>query len=152
MSLNIYAKLKSGTIPECKQLGTFYKGWSREQREELTGKTKDVLRINIIHDLNKMALKVPIEWTDSKTGQYFNTDLYHIMWRPEEIFTDTVITLDMLAQPLEIGLKYLLSNEKQLNKYNPENGWGHYEDFAYCIPQYIRACYLYPNAILEVSR
>lgn len=151
MSLDIYAKLKSGTIPEGKQLGTFYKGWSREQREELTGKTKDVLRINIIHDLNKMALKIPIEWTDSKTGQYFNTDLYHIMWRPEEIFTDTVITLDMLAQPLEIGLKYLLSHEKQLSKYNPENGCDYYESFVYCIPQYIRACYMYPNAIVEVE-
>ena len=152
MSLDISAKLKRGTIPEGKQLGTSYRYWTREEREELTGKTKEVLWINITHNLNKMASKVPIEWTDSKTGQYFNTDLYHIMWRPEEVFTDTVITLDMLAQPLEIGLKYLLSHEKQLSKYNPENGWGHYENFVYCLPQYIRACYKWPNAVLEVDR
>ena len=53
---------------------------------------------------------------------------------------------------IEEALEYLLSHEKQLSKYNPENGWGHYENFVYCLPQYIRACYKWPNAILEVDR
>ena len=118
----------------------------------LTDPTKEVLRINITHNLAKMASKVPLEWTDTQTGQYFNSDLYNVLWRPEEVFVDTVISLEMLTKPLEIGLKYLLSHEKQLSKYNPENGYGHYEDFVYCLPQYIRACYKWPNAILEIDR
>lgn len=152
MSLDIYAKLKRGTIPSGQQLGTGYRTWSREERDRLTEPTNEVLWINITHNLGKMAGHVPIEWVDSKTGQYFDSNLYEVLWRPEEIFTDTVISLEMLTKPLEIGLQYLLSHEKQLSKYNPENGWGHYENFVYCLPQYIRACYKWPNAILEISR
>ena len=152
MSLDIYAKIKRGTIPEGQQLGTAYRKWSREEKDRLTEPTKEVLHIKITHNLNKMASKVPLEWTDTQTCQYFNSDLYHVLWRPEEVFVDTVISLEMLIKPLEIGLKYLLSHEKQLSKYNPENGYGHYENFVYCLPQYIRACYKWPNAILEVDR
>ena len=151
MSLDIYANLKRGTIPSGQQLGTGYRTWSREERDKLTEPTQEVLWINITHNLTHMASKVPIEWHDG-TGRYFHTDLYYVMWRPDELFIDEVINLEMLTKPLEIGLRYLLSHEEELSKYNPENGWGHYENFVYCLPQYIRACYKWPNAILEISR
>lgn len=153
MSLDIYAKIKGKKIPEYKNIDTSYIRWSREERlKYCTELTNQVLHINITHNLGTMASKVPLEWHDGKTGQYFNSDLYHIMWRPEEVFVDTVITLDMLTKPLELGLQYLLSHEKELSKYNPENGWGHYENFVYCLPMYIRACYKWPDAVLEVDR
>ena len=153
MSLDIYAKIKGKKIHEYEAIDNSYKLWTRKERKEkCTELTHTVLNINITHNLGKMASKVPIEWHDGKTGQYFDTDLYYIMWRPEEVFVDTVITLDMLARPLEIGLKYLLSHESELSKYNPENNWGHYENFVEILPQYIRACYKWPDAILEIDR
>jgi hypothetical protein len=150
MSLDIYAKLKRGTIPSGQQLGTCYRFWSREERDRNIEPTNEVLWINITHNLGKMASKVPI--TEPLVAKKYR-NLYYIMWRPEEVFTrKKVIKLKDLCFPLELGLDYVLSHEKELSKYNPENGWGHYENFVYCLPQYIRACYKWPNAILEVSR
>ena len=151
MSLDIYAKLKRGTIPSGQQLGTGYRTWSREERDRLTEPTDEVLWINITHNLAKMASHVPIEFTD-KDGIHYDTDLYHIMWRPEEVFNKEEIVLNDLKRPLKIALEYILSMEEELSEDNPENGWGHYENFVYCLPQYIRACYKWPNAVLEIDR
>ena len=151
MSLDIYAKLKRGTIPSGQQLGTGYRTWSREERDRLTEPTDEVLWINITHNLGKMASKVPISFHTDNVRK--DTDLYHIMWRPEEVFTGKKeIKLKDVVEPLTIGFNYLISREKELSKYNPENGWGHYENFVYCLPQYIRACYKWPDAVLEVDR
>lgn len=56
MSLDIYAKLKRGTIPSGQKLGTGYIGWSREERDTLTDPTNEVLWINITHNLGKRLL------------------------------------------------------------------------------------------------
>ena len=157
MSLDIYAKLKRGTIPSGQQLGTGYRTWSREERDKLTEPTNEVLWINITHNLGEMASKVPIivNAYRKKENRYFDfkSNLYKLMWRPEEIFTDQEeIKLSDVCAPLCRALSYLLASEKQLSKYNPENGWGHYENFVYCLPQYIRACYKWPDAVLEVDR
>lgn len=78
MSLDIYAKIKGKKIPEYKNIDTAYIRWSREERlKYCTELTNQVLHINITHNLGTMASKVPLEWHDDKTGQYFNSDLYH---------------------------------------------------------------------------
>lgn len=155
MSLDIYAKLKRGTIPSGQQLGTGYISWSREEKDRLTEPTNEVLWINITHNLNKMASKVPI--TEPLVSKKYR-NLYYIMWRPDEFFKNSwdipadKIRLKDVREYLEEALGYLLSHENQLSKYNPENGWGHYENLVYCLPQYIRACYKWPNAVLEIDR
>lgn len=150
MSLDIYAKSKK-KIQSGQQLGTGYRKWSREERATATDLTNEVLWINITHNLGKMASHVPIEWTD-ECGNKYKSSLYYVMWRPDEILPSTKIKLKDVREPLEIGFQYLLAHEKELSKYNPENGWGHYENFVHCLPEYIRACYKWPNAVLEVSR
>ena len=144
MSLDIYATTKGKKIHEYEQLGTAYYSWDREEKVRTQTKlTNEVLWINITHNLTEMASHVST----------LDTDLYHVMWRPEEVFPDKKeIKLKDLTVLLEEGLKYVLSHEKELSKYNPENGWGHYENFVYVLPQYIRACYKWPNAIVEISR
>ena len=157
MSLDIYATLKRGTIPSGQQLGTGYRTWSREERDRLTEPTNEVLWINITHNLGKMASHVPI--TQPLVPKKYR-NLYYIMWRPYEFFTkgwglfrpDGKLRLKDVKEYLEEALEYLLSHEKQLSKYNPENGWGHYENFVHCLPEYIRACYKWPNAVLEIDR
>lgn len=142
MSLDIYAKLKRGTIPYGQQLGTGYRTWSREERDRNIEPTNEVLWFNITHNLCKMASHIPT----------LDTTLYQIMWRPDEYFKEENIKLSTVLPYLTAGFNYLISHEKELSKYNPENGWGHYENFVYCLPQYIRACYKWPNAVLEVDR
>jgi hypothetical protein len=152
MSLDVYAKIDDRKILEGKQYGTSYYYWSRDERETIQYLTDTVLWINITHNLGDMASHVPIEFYDD-CGNYYKTDLYHIMWRPEEVFVNKEnIKLADVREPIEIGLKYVLSNEEELSKYNPENGWGHYDNFVYCLPEYIRACYKYPNATITISR
>ena len=152
MSLDICAKLKKGTIPSGQQLGTGYMGWSREERESLTEPTNEVLWINITHNLGEMASKVPVG--DVIVDKEYR-NLYYLMWRPDEFFKNVIhdeIRLIDVRCYLEEAFLYLLSHEKELSKYNPENGWGHYENFVYCLPQYIRACYKWPYAVLEIDR
>ena len=152
MSLDIYAKVKTKRVPEYETLDTSYRMWSREERRKYcTELTNRVLKINITHNLGEMASKVPISFHTDNIRK--DTDLYHIMWRPEEVFTEKKeIKLKDVVEPLMIGFNYLISHENELSQYNPENDWGHYENFVYCLPMYIRACYKRPNAILEISR
>ena len=142
MSLDIYAKLKRGTIPSGQQLGTGYIRWPEEERNRLTEPTNEVLWINITHNLGEMASHIPT----------LDTTLYQIMWRPDEYFKEENIKLGTVLPYLTKGFDYLISHEKELSKYNPKNGWGHYENFVHWLPDYIRACYKWPNAILEISR
>ena len=152
MSLDICAKLKRGTIPSGQKLGTGYRAWSREERDRLTEPTNEVLWINITHNLGEMASKVPVG--DVVVDKEYR-NLYYLMWRPDEFFKNVIhdeIRLIDVRRYLEEAFLYLLSHEKELSEYNPENGWGHYENFVNCLSQYIRACYKWPNAILEVDR
>ena len=144
MSLDITAKIKGKKIHEYEQLGTAYYNWDREEKVRTqTSLTDEVLWINITHNLGEMASHVPI----------IDTDLYHVMWRPEEVFPDNKeVRLKDLRELLILGFDYLLRHEKELSDYNPDNGWGHYENFVYVLPQYIRACYKWPNAIVSISR
>lgn len=151
MSLDIDAKIKGKKIHEGEQLGTGYRFWSREERQKATDLTDEVLWINITHNLGKMASQVPISFHTNNVRK--DTNLYHIMWRPEEVFTDKKdIKLKDLCEPLMLGFNYLITHEKDLEQYNPDNGWGHYENFVYVLPQYIRACYKWPDAIVEIYR
>ena len=152
MSLDICAKLKRGTIPSGQKLGTGYSAWSREERDRLTEPTNEVLWINITHNLGEMASKVPVG--DVVVDKEYR-NLYYLMWRPDEFFKNVIhdeIRLIDVRRYLEEAFLYLLSHEKELSEYNPENGWGHYENFVYVLPQYIRACYKWPNAIVSISR
>lgn len=152
MSLHIYAKIRGKKIPEYETIDTSYRTWSREERMKYcTELTNRVLKINITHNLSEMASQVPISFHNNLVRK--NTDLYHIMWRPKEVFTDKKeIKLKDVVESLMQGFNYLISHEKELSEYNLENGFGHYDNFVYCLPQYIRACYKWPNAILEISK
>lgn len=153
MSLDIYAKLKKGTIIEHDAVDGMYRMWTTEEKmKRLTDETSVVFRWNITHNLGKMARNVPIVWTDSD-GKNFASDLYHIVWRPEEVFVDKQeIVLSDLKEPLRIGMMYLLEHEDDLKQYNPENYWGCYGRFVEMLPNYYRACCNWPDAVVEVSR
>ena len=89
---------------------------------------------NITHNLNRMAMEAGI---------------YYHLWRPEEM---GITKAGELIEPLSEALSDMIANPAKFEKYNPENGWGRYEDLLDFIADYLVACKATPNATIEVSR
>ena len=73
---------------------------------------------NITHNMGKMAREVPVEGT--------NLTLYDLLWHPEDQ------GLNMAGAPgyreyVLKGFSYLRSHRKELLPFNPDNGWGNYD-------------------------
>ena len=89
---------------------------------------------NITHNLNEMA---------DAAG------FYMALWRPEEIGIKTAAELLPL---LRAGLTELVADPARFLAFNPENGWGSYNNLVKFVRAYIVACEMYPDATVEVSR
>lgn len=103
---------------------------NKHQRED---KEKYYSR-NITHNLNTMAEEAGI---------------YKALWRPEEI---DISKASQLIEPLKIGLELLKSDPKRFKKFNPENGWGNYENLVDFVRDYLEACKEYPDAEVYACR
>jgi hypothetical protein len=89
---------------------------------------------NITHNLGQMA---------SAAG------LYTLMWRPEEV---GITKAEQLIKPLSEGLACLVAEPEKFQKFNPENGWGHYDGLVEFVKAYLGACQRYPHAKVRVWR
>jgi len=94
----------------------------------------EVFQWNITHNLGKMA---------SEAG------IYEALWRPEEI---NVTTAEQLVPLLTAGLETLLGNPDHFHKFNPENGWGTYEELVTAVEKYLEACIENPDAEVRACR
>ncbi len=110
--------------------------------------------LNITHNLGDMASYVKSELFPSLT-------LYDVLWRPYRIYkieedTDEAYSFMPIAKDLKEFLKILtdelVNNQEKYEKYNPDNGWGHYEGLVRFCQKYLRCIERYPNAHIEVSR
>jgi hypothetical protein len=123
----------------------------------------EVFDANITHNLNKMAAEAGI---------------YEALWRPAEldperaariraaqdrkdyhgpegayaIESEATIHARDLIQPLRAGLALLKAEPDRFKAFNPENGWGSYDDFVPWVERYLTACEEYPDAEVSVSR
>jgi hypothetical protein len=98
---------------------------------------------NITHNLGKMAGEVNIPYMAGTVS------LYTILWRPEELqFKHARDIGDLLHEAYSI----LLSDPEKYKKYNPENGWGNYDNLVDFVYHYRAACWDNPEAELSVSR
>lgn len=93
-----------------------------------------VFEYNITHNLNKMAGEAGI---------------YKQLWRPEEI---GITHASQLIEPLTKGLELLRSDRERFEKFNPENGWGNYDDLVEFVENYLIACIQNPDAKISASR
>lgn len=91
---------------------------------------------NITHNLNVMAKEV---------GEGF----YRVLWRPEELGFETA---SQLQDPIYHGLTLLKSDRNRFARFNPDNGWGDYDDLVEFAERYLMACRKYPDAKVSVSR
>lgn len=89
---------------------------------------------NITHNLGKMAAEAGI---------------YQHLWRPDEIGIETA---GQLIEPLREGLARLKADPDQFAPYNPQNGWGNYDNLVAFVEKYLNACENNPGAKVKVSR
>jgi hypothetical protein len=95
---------------------------------------ESVFNANITHNLGKMAAAA---------------DIYMQLWRPEELGLGYA---HQLIEPLRSGLEHLRREPDYFKRFNPENGWGHYDGLVRFTEQYLDACERYPQAEVRVSR
>lgn len=120
-----------------------------------TEENEVVYNCNITHNLGTMASEC---------------DLYDVLWRPHRLhedykrkydFEDDEYKFESSAYPLKAkqivdvlknGLKELVDNPEKYKRFNAKNGWGKYEEFVQFVENYLKACILYPEASIIVSR
>lgn len=90
---------------------------------------------NITHNLNQMAKAAGV---------------YEVLWRPEEVWEDP--RAREAIGILDAGLKQLREDPDAFRKFNPENGWGKYEDLVEFVEETLEACKRWPHAVLQASR
>lgn len=89
---------------------------------------------NITHNLGEMAS---------------HARLYKPLWEPEKL---GIKTAKELIVPLKKGLVRLLADPDGLRKFNPDNGWGTYEDLVAFVECYLQACEDNSDATISVWR
>lgn len=97
-------------------------------------KRQPIYEANITHNLAEMAREA---------------ELYEALWRPDE---NGYRRAEQLIEPLRYGLKKLQDNPEYFKQFNPENGWGNYDNLVTFVRLYLRACEEWPEATVEVSR
>lgn len=98
------------------------------------GRSDRVFSRNITHNLVPMAKAAGI---------------YDAVWRPDEI---GITTAKQVAQACRDGFGDLFSNPKKYHTYDPENGWGDYDDLVRFMSVYLSACAKWPDALVEALR
>ena len=93
-----------------------------------------VFSYHITHNLSEMASEAHI---------------YEYLWHPEKL---EITEARQLVGPLMAGLRILKSDPAYFKKFNPENGWGSYNDLIIFVTAYLQACESYPDADISVSR
>jgi len=95
---------------------------------------EEVFSYNITHNLGKMAREAGV---------------YTALWRPEE---ENLNKAKDLVPFLEAGLAELKRDPAYYRQFNPENGWGCFEDLCSCVVLYLEACQKYSNANIRTCR
>lgn len=106
---------------------------------------------NITHNMGKMADHIKVNY--QVDGEEYENTLYQMVWRPDEVGDGkTCCNTTVMAQALQSGIAYMVAHRKDLEKYNPENGWGNYNVFLAWLKCYWDVCLEHPDCEIEVSR
>ena len=96
---------------------------------------------NVTHNLGAMAGAV--ELSNGMT-------LYHVLWRPDQ--QEGLKYAKDISNLLDEGYNILLADHQRLMQFEPENGWGNYEELCNFVYKYRNACWDNPDAELKISR
>ena len=102
----------------------------------------DIIHMNITHNMAIMASHVPcLINNEPKT-------LYDAVWHPAENGCANTTPMENI---LRTSLVHMIYNQKELEKYNPENGWGSYSDFTRWLFSYWINCLHNPDCGIETD-
>ena len=108
--------------------------------------------------------------THNLTKMAEEAGLYDVLWRPYKLikgykeFDEDKYDQEMqfeqllliyakdLIEPLERGLMKLKAGPEYYKKFDSENGWGLYKNFVPFVENYLNACLINPDAIVDVDR
>jgi hypothetical protein len=96
--------------------------------------TNEVFSANLTHNLTKMADQA---------------ELYDVLWNPH---TQGWLYAREIIPALEEGLKQLKADPEHFKQFNPENGWGSYENLVSVTENYLAACKKWKHAEIEVDK
>jgi hypothetical protein len=89
---------------------------------------------NMTHNLNNMAMEA---------------GLYEALWRPDEVGATHA---GMLVGKLEVGLDKLVSAPDKFKSFNPDNGWGNYDQLVDFTRSFLEACRQHPETTVYACR
>lgn len=152
MSLDVYIKYKQ---PKKRLIKRGFDGTACGSTIAMYEKDTEVeetkWHANITHNMGEMASHVPTHYTID--GEVYNSDLYMILWRPEEIGTGNICNnTDVVAQGILHGMAYMMEHRNELLQYNPDNGWGSYDAFLPWLMDYWKACVENPGCEIQTWR
>lgn len=110
-----------------------------EEREYWSG--------NITHNMGNMADHIPTSY--HVDGEDYSNNLYSVVWRPEEF---NIANTTIVGEALGNGIAYMVTHRKELEQYNPSNGWGDYDSFLQWLIAYKQQCDENPDCEIEVWR
>lgn len=89
--------------------------------------------INITHNLTEMADKCCVSLCNNNS-----VSLYQLMWHPEDSLGIITPTMDYVTELISC-CKMLGENADLFKRYNPDNGWGNYEQLLGKTKEFIAA-------------
>ena len=122
--------------------------------EEKTYEDNDYFHINITHNLVTMADECKVHGTCNYNSDSAVVTLYDLMWHPEDNLNITTPNMDYLKD-IVICYRKLLEESDYFKKFNPDNGWGTYEQLVKRTKEYINALTSisdnFENYVIEAS-
>lgn len=122
--------------------------------EEKTYEDDTYFHINITHNLVTMADECKVHGTCNYNSDSAVVTLYDLMWHPKDNLNITTPNMDYLEDIMSCYRK-LLEEPDFFKKFNPDNGWGTYEQLAKRTKEYINALTSisdnFENYIIEAS-
>jgi hypothetical protein len=106
--------------------------------EETSYEDDTYFHVNLTHNLTKMASNCKVIGTCNYDADSAVITLYDLLWHPKENLKIITPNLDYL-EDLVVCYKELLQNPDFYKQYNPENGWGTYEQLVKATKEYIKA-------------
>lgn len=152
MSLDVYIKYKK---PEKRIIKKGLDGVACGSTMAIYDKDTEVeesyWHANVTHNMGEMASYIPV--TYKVGGEKYENDLYHLVWRPDEVGVGNICNnTNVVAEALQTGIAYMVKHREELLQYNPDNGWGDYDSFLFWLIDYWYACLEHPGCKIEISR
>lgn len=122
---------------------TYFPDANPDEINETTYEDDEYFHLNLTHNLTEMAGKCTILGSCSTkvTGEL---SLYDLMWHPEENLGITKPTLGYITDLMEC-YKKLLQKPEYFKQFNPENGWGSYDQLLKGVKGYLSALQSIPD-------